>query len=279
MADTKLGKPKYDPSAIDAAIARAKEQAGTTPAAKAEKASTAKKEKATKEPKEPKEPKAPKPEKPSKGPAHLNKVEKASANLPVLSAAAQAAFDHIKDHPAGYTAGELSAIAAHLGYKARLMMTAGAVGAKPTKGALVEILPGDKGSEKYVGFRGRLTEVRSIRCFADIFGIDGETVVKKGLYLFTSGVKVIEEPEATEEAASIPGIVHDQGPEPEDATEPKEFPADPPKEVQPADEAPAETDADEAPAETDADEAGILTSNALTDAEEQAEPAATGTEG
>lgn len=275
MADTKLGKPKYDPSAIDAAIARAKEQAGTTPAAKAEKASTAKKEKAekaatatAKEPKEKatKEPKAPKAEKPSKGPAHLNKVEKASANLPALSAAAQAAFDHIKDHPAGYTAGELSAIAAHLGHKARLMMTAGAVGAKPTKGALVEILPGDKGSEKYVGMKGVLTEVRSIRCFADIFGIDGETVVKKGLYLFTSGVKVIGEPKAEEPAPAAA---------PSDAAqdeEPKEFPADPPKEAQPADAAPAESDAAQ-------DEAGILTPNALSDAEEQPEPAATGTEG
>jgi hypothetical protein len=254
-------KPKYDAATIDAAIKRAQEQAGTSPAAKAakkekaEKAEKAPKEKPAKEPKEKAEKaeKAPK-EKPAKepkekGPAHLNKVEKASANLPGLTPEAKQAFDRI-DSMAGFTAGELTAIAAHLSHKARVMMTAGAVGAKPTVGALVEILPGDKGSEKYVGRKGRLIEVRSIRCFADVYGDDGETVIKKGLYLFTSGVKVIEEPEA-EEPEEKPA-------EPEPET--KEFLAD--EEATDVTETPAEVEPSvEAPAGT------------------EPEPAATGTEG
>ena len=222
-----IKKPKYDSTLIDAALKRAQEQAGTTPAAKAEK-----KQKAAKAEKEPKE-KSTAAEKPAKAekvikekveksraPTHLSKVEKASANLPALSDKAARALKGFDDE-GGFSAGEFTAIAAHLSHKARLMMTADAATAKLTKGDLVEILPGDRGSEKYVGFKGRLTEVRSIRCFADILGPDGETVVKKNLYLFTSGVKVIAE-ELTDEQ-------DDAGEKTEaEATneEPKEFPTD-----------------------------------------------------
>jgi hypothetical protein len=243
---------------IDAALKRAQEQAGTTPAAKAEK-----KQKAAKAEKEPKE-KATATEKPAKAekvvkekaeksraPTHLSKVEKASANLPALSDKAARALKGFDDE-GGFSAGEFTAIAAHLSHKARLMMTAGAATAKLTKGDLVEILPGDRGSEKYVGFKGRLTEVRSIRCFADILGPDGETVVKKNLYLFTSGVKVIAEELADEQS--------DAGEELEaEATneEPKEFPAD--SDAEATNEEPKEEDGtlvlnQAAPEEQDTDE-------------------------
>lgn len=210
-------KPAYDAAKIDEAIKRAKEQAGEKPAKtkepRAEK--PAKEPKAAKEPKPAKEPKAEKPAKEPKGPAHLSKVERATADLPILSDAAAAALKGIDE--GGFAAGDLTALAAHLTHKARLLMTAGAVSAKPTVGSLVEILPGDKGVQKYVGMRGVLTEVRSIRCFADIKDENGKTI-KKGLYLFTSGVKVI-----------TPAVVHDEGPEPEEQTEPTagEFPIDP----------------------------------------------------
>lgn len=250
-----IKKPKYDSAMIDAALKRAQEQAGTTPAAKAER-----KQKAAKAEKPVKEKVVKEKVEKSRAPSHLSKVEKASANLPALTDKAARALKGFDDE-SGFSAGEFTAIAAHLTHKARLMMTAGAATAKLTKGNLVEILPGDRGSEKYVGFKGRLTEVRNIRCFADILGPDGETVVKKNLYLFTSGVKVLNEELADEQDDDSAEETETEA----TSEEPKEFPADGDGDAEATSEEPKEED-------------GTLVLNQA-GPEEQGTVEATGTEG
>jgi hypothetical protein len=189
-------KKKVDTSLIDAAIARAKaQQAAKTSGGGSADAKT--KVKAPKEPKPAKEPKVkaekePKPAKEpraEKGPSHLKKVEAAAASLPVPDEATAAALATVKG--LALSSVQLTTLATHLGFAARLLQTSAAVGAaRPEVGQSVRIVSGDRGASKFVGMTGTLAEVRNIRCFVDVRDSNGN-VVKKGLYLFISDVEVI----------------------------------------------------------------------------------------
>jgi hypothetical protein len=187
-------------AAVDKALQAAKaglagKQPGTNAdATKAEKAPKEKKEKPEKPAKVEKAPKEKKekPEKPARGPAHLAKVEAASASLPSLSKeAALVSTRIIADET--LTAADLNGIAQHLQHRARCLQTAKAASteARLEIGATVKIVSAsDKGAQKFIGSTGTLAKVRNIRCFVDVRDAAGK-IVKRELYLFKSDVEVI----------------------------------------------------------------------------------------
>lgn len=115
----------------------------------------------------------------SKGPAHMAKVERAAARLPSLSRAAQTEVQAIT---AGFSAGEVAAIAAHLQHFNRQKATERSIGRQLTVGQRVRITGGEG---RYIGREGTVAKAQKIRAYIDV----GE---KKPLYVFIADVESLE---------------------------------------------------------------------------------------
>lgn len=116
-------------------------------------------------------------------PAHMAKVRKAAAKLPALSDAAQEAFNTISSK---LSPQDVFTLNAHLQLHVRELQTKAALEANLTLGDKVRIV---NGAARYIGCVGTVTELRRIRCFVTIEGVD------KPAYLFTSDVVVLDQPQ------------------------------------------------------------------------------------
>ena len=124
----------------------------------------------------------------AKGPAHLSKVAKAAAKLPVLSENGQG---HFKRAMKALTPVEITALAQHLLHALRERSTLAAANVKLTEGQLVRIVSGDP---RYIGQVAKMFKVQRIRCYVVVEGSE------KPVYLFTSDV----EPISVDDVESIP---------------------------------------------------------------------------
>lgn len=172
-------------SAIDAAIAKAKErrankEKGTSPKASKEERDASRKAAADKRAEERAARKAAKASTP-KPTAHMTKVDKAGARLPNLGAVAQSTFD---EAVRTLNSEQRTALALHLQHFNRVQATTRALSAADLKvGQLVRITGGDP---KYIGMTGAVETLRRIRCFVTVPG------VRKPVYLFVSDVEAVE---------------------------------------------------------------------------------------
>lgn len=166
-------------SAIDAAIAAAKERA----AARGQKPSREEREAARKAAAVTRAVdraarKAAAGQKPT---AHMTKVEKAGAKLPSLGAVAQGTFD---EAVRTLNSEQRTALALHLQHFNRVQATTQALSPVDLKlGQLVRITGGDP---KYIGMTGAVETLRRIRCFVTVPGF------RKPVYLFTSDVEPVD---------------------------------------------------------------------------------------
>jgi hypothetical protein len=205
-------------SAIDQAIAKAKEKAAARKAgkastapeapvkAKASKSSPVKKdvddkeavkaarEKERTEAKEKRdaEREAKKAEKlAARKPAHMSKVLKAAEKLPTLSADAELVFS---DATSNLPAAMVAALSLHLQHFNRVKATERAMNAKIEEGDEVEIIGGDP---RFIGKVGTVVKAGRLRCHVEVEGLD------KNVYCFTSDVAPAEV--ANEEATGTEG--------------------------------------------------------------------------
>lgn len=111
-------------------------------------------------------------------PAHMSKVDKAFAKLPVLGELATSMFGDIT---ANFSRDQVAALALHLQHFNRVKATERALNQKVEAGATVTIVGGDP---RYVGKTATVTKAQRIRCYVSIEG------VAKPVYLFTSDVEV-----------------------------------------------------------------------------------------
>lgn len=201
-----------DVSAIDKAIANAKNRKATregTPTAAGETAAAPKAAKAPKAPKEPSAPKRPrltdeqkaeretnraseraskkatrdaaraakKAERDSsKQPAHMRKVAKAAEKLGTLNDSAQLLFN---EATANLTAADLATLALHIQHFNRVKATERALSQSIEAGMEVSIIGGDP---RFIGQTGTVFKAQRIRCYVTVTG------AKKPVYLFTSDV-------------------------------------------------------------------------------------------
>jgi hypothetical protein len=207
-------------SAIDQAIAKAKEKAAArkagkastvipATAAKATKTATQKKgdkdatdkeaakaarekERADAKAKRDAEREAKKAEKlAARKPAHMSKVLKAAEKLPTLNADAEIVFS---DATSNLPAAQVAALALHLQHFNRVKATERAMNAKIEEGDEVEIIGGDP---RFIGKVGTVVKAGRLRCHVEVEGLD------KNVYCFTSDVAPTEE--AEEEATGTEG--------------------------------------------------------------------------
>jgi hypothetical protein len=115
-------------------------------------------------------------------PAHLAKVEKAAAKLPVMTAAVVEAFDLV--HAAGLTEGQTAILIAHLAHSNRVAATLRSHDIDLEVGQTVEIVSSDR-DPRLIGKHAVITQVRKIRVLAQVEGY------KKESYLFASDVSPI----------------------------------------------------------------------------------------
>lgn len=111
--------------------------------------------------------------------AHMSKVERAEAKLPVLDTMAQQEYnDIIVNFPREQIAG----LALWLQHYNRVKATERSLDAKLNVGDQVDIIGGDP---KHVGKTGTLVKVQRIRCYVEVPGVN------KPVYLFTSDVSPV----------------------------------------------------------------------------------------
>lgn len=122
----------------------------------------------------------------NKHPAHMSKVAKAYAKLPLLGELATSLFGDIT---ANFTRDQVTALALHLQHFNRVKATERALNQRVSTGASVTVVGGDP---RYVGKTGTVTKAQRIRCYVSVDG------VSKPIYMFTSDVEVA----ATDEAAT-----------------------------------------------------------------------------
>jgi len=116
----------------------------------------------------------------AKSPAHMSKVAKAAAKLPVLASAGQRLFDEIT---ANLPAAEITSLAAHLQHFNRCKATERSADAKLVAGDSVTITGGDP---RFIGKVGKVSKAQRIRCYVDVPVENGT----RSVYLFTSDVRV-----------------------------------------------------------------------------------------
>lgn len=121
----------------------------------------------------------------NKAPAHIAKVAKAFAKLPVLNETAQVAFGDITSN---FSRDQVAAIAAHLNHFNRAKATERALSQKLEQGMSVRIVGGDS---RFIGKVGTVSKAQRIRCYVEVEG------AKKPVYLFTSDVEVMNAAQAT----------------------------------------------------------------------------------
>ena len=117
-------------------------------------------------------------------PAHLSKVDKALAKLPVMDAATQTVYDLVAT--AGLNDAQSTILTSHLAHLNRLNATLRSrKGVKLTEGQRVTIVSCDRDA-RLIGLEGTITQVRKIRVLVDV----GQ---KRPAYLFLSDVAVMED--------------------------------------------------------------------------------------
>jgi len=116
-----------------------------------------------------------------RGPAHMKKVDKAAARLPVLSSAAQTKLNELRLELSNI---DMTVLALHMQHIVRVAATAAAHGRKFTNGQQVRFTGGDP---RYIGQVGTIDQARNIRCFVNVTG------VKKPVYVFTSDIEPFTE--------------------------------------------------------------------------------------
>jgi hypothetical protein len=112
----------------------------------------------------------------SKSPAHMKKVAKAAERLGTLSERAQLLLN---EATANLTAAELSTLALHIAHFNRVKSTERALDQSIEAGMSVSIVGGDP---RFVGQTGTVTKSQRIRCYVSVAG------AKKPIYCFTSDV-------------------------------------------------------------------------------------------
>lgn len=111
--------------------------------------------------------------------AHMKKVEKAAARLPVLNASAVTTFNEITTN---FGRDQVAALALHLQHFNRVKATELAAGRSYKQGQAVRITGGDP---KYIGMQGTIDSARPLRCFVNVPGF------RKPVYLFTSDIEPV----------------------------------------------------------------------------------------
>ena len=117
-------------------------------------------------------------------PAHMIKVTKAGAKLPILDDATRSAFEFVTT--AGLTEGQMAILGAHLAHFNRTQATQRSTEVHLTEGQHVEIISSDR-DPRLIGRRGTITQVRKIRVLVNMEDTDKEA------YLFCSDVTPISE--------------------------------------------------------------------------------------
>lgn len=126
--------------------------------------------------------------------AHMTKVEKAGSKLPQLALELGDIFKNVTEN---FTSEQVTALALHLQHFNRVQATTRALTTGELKvGQVVRITGGDP---RYIGATGTIETLRRIRVFVAVAG------VKKPVYLFTSEVEPVaggQELPAAEASAS-----------------------------------------------------------------------------
>lgn len=139
-------------------------------------------------------------------PAHMGKVEKAGAKLPVLDEATAAVFGLVTDE--GLTEGQMAILGAHLAHFNRVRATLRSAECDLSEGQTVEIVSSDRDA-RLIGLVGTIAQVRKIRVLVDIPGHARQA------YLFASDVAPITEAETeSEEPTFLAPEAEDEVPEP-----------------------------------------------------------------
>lgn len=113
--------------------------------------------------------------------AHMKKVERAAAKLPMVT---PEAAKLVSDCIASFPPAMVLAIAAHLQHNVRAASTIKAASAKLNEGDTVRIISGDA---KHIGKLGTVVRAQRIRCYVSVPG------AKRDVYLFTSDVEQVAE--------------------------------------------------------------------------------------
>lgn len=114
-------------------------------------------------------------------PAHMVKVEKARAKLPVMSEGLTKSYDALTS---GFSPADIDILCKHLALHVRASRTQAALKSELTVGQTVLITGGDP---RYRGMTGTVSEARTIRCFVNIPSRE------KPVYLFISEVTPVNE--------------------------------------------------------------------------------------
>ena len=112
----------------------------------------------------------------NRSPAHMKKVQKAAEKLTALGTAAELIFN---EATANLPGAELAALATHIQHFNRVKATERALNQNLEVGQEVNIVGGDP---RFIGKTGTLAKVQRIRCYVTVEGIN------KPVYLFTSDV-------------------------------------------------------------------------------------------
>ncbi len=113
----------------------------------------------------------------SRQPAHMRKVAKAAERLGTLNESAQLIFN---EATANLTAADLATLALHIQHFNRVKATERALTQTITEGMSVSIIGGDP---RFIGQTGTVFKAQRIRCYVTVAG------AKKPVYLFTSDVQ------------------------------------------------------------------------------------------
>lgn len=126
----------------------------------------------------------------NRAPAHMKKVAKAAEKLTALGQAAELLFN---EATANLPGAELAALATHIQHFNRVKATERALNQELEVGQEVTIVGGDP---RFIGKSGTLAKVQRIRCYVTVEGIN------KPVYLFTSDVSLNAAAAAIESATA-----------------------------------------------------------------------------
>jgi len=143
----------------------------------------------------------------NRGTPHMSKVERAATGLAPMDAETQAFFVQIKSD---LGQAQIDTLLAHLAFLSRRAATAGSLDVKLEAGQRVRIV---SGPAKLIGKVGTVEKAQRIHCYVSLEG------ASKPAYLFNYNVSPLPE-ENTAPAEPEPEqeeVIHDEGPEPEDA--------------------------------------------------------------
>ncbi len=150
----------------------------------------------------------------NRGTPHMSKVEKAAAGLAPMDAETQAYFDQIKGE---LGQAQIDTLLAHLAFLSRRSATEGSLDVKLEAGQQVRIV---SGPAKLIGKVGIVEKAQRIHCYVSLEG------ASKPAYLFNYNVSPLPAENMTPAEPEQEEVIHDEGPEPEDAPALGEQPSD-----------------------------------------------------